>query len=64
MNGWLTDNLSRTFLDYKNKLSQFQSCNPIYNSTETALLSVTDELLKAMDEKKISILVLMDVKSL
>ena len=30
-------------------------------TTETALLSVTDELLKDMDEKKVSILVLMDM---
>ena len=50
-----------TFLDNNNKLSQFQSGNSKYHSTETALLSVTDDLLKAMDEKKISILVLMDM---
>ena len=50
-----------TFLDNNNKLSQFQSGNRKYHSTETALLSVTDDLLKAMDEKKISILVLMDM---
>ena len=50
-----------TFLDNNNKLSQFQSGNRKYHSTETALLSVTEGLLKAMDEKKISILVLMDV---
>ena len=49
-----------TFLDNNNKLSQFQSGNRKCHSTETALLSVTDDLLKAMDEKKISILVLMD----
>ena len=48
-----------TFLDNNNKLSQFQGGNR--KSTETALLSVTDDLLKAMDEKKISILVLMDM---
>ena len=50
-----------TFLDNNNKLSQFQSGNRKYRSTETALLSFTDDLLKAMDEKKISILVLMDM---
>ena len=49
------------FLDNNNKLSQFQSGSRKYHSTETALLSVTDDLLKAMDEKKISILVLMDM---
>ena len=31
-----------TFLDNNNKLSQFQSGNRKYHSTETALLSVTD----------------------
>ena len=50
-----------TFLDNNNKLSQFQSGNRKYHSTVTALLSVTDDLLQAMDEKKISILVLMDM---
>ena len=49
-----------TFLDI-DKLSQFQSGNREYHSTETAILSVTDDLLKAMDEKKISILVLTDM---
>lgn len=48
-----------TFLDNNNKLLQFQGGNR--KTTETALLSVTDDLLKAMDEKKISILVLMDM---
>ena len=33
-----------TFLDNNNKLSQFQSGNRKYHSTETALLSVTDDL--------------------
>ena len=47
-----------TFLDYTNKLSQSQRGNHKYYSTETALLFVTGELLKAMDKKKISILVL------
>ena len=50
-----------TFLDNNNKLSQFQSGNRKYHSAETALLSVTDDLLKAIDEKKISILVLMEM---
>ena len=47
-----------TFLDNNNKLSQFQSGNRKYHSTETALLFVTEDLLKARDEKKISVLVL------
>ena len=49
------------FLDDNNKLSQFQSGDRKHHSTETALLSTTDDLLKAMDEKKISRLVLMDM---
>ena len=48
-----------TFLYNDNKLSQFQSGNRKNHSNETVLLSVTDDLLKAMDEKKISILVMM-----
>ena len=47
------------FLYNDNKLSQFQSGNRKNHSNETVLLSVTDDLLKAMDEKKISILVMM-----
>ena len=49
------------FLDNNNKLSQFQSDSRKHHSTETALLSVTDNLLKPIDEKKMSILVLMDM---
>ena len=49
------------FLDDNNKLSQFQSGNRKHHSTETVLLSVTDDPLKAMDEKKISISVFMDM---
>ena len=49
------------FLDDNNKLSQFQSGNRKHYSTETALLSVTDDLLKGIDEKKISILLLTDM---
>ena len=50
-----------TFLDKNKKLSQFQRGNRKHLSTETAFLSVTDDLLKAIDETKISILVLMDM---
>ena len=61
MKGWLTEFI--TFLEDNNKLAQFQSGNHKHHSTETALLSVTDDLhlWKAMDEKKISMLVLMDM---
>ena len=50
-----------TFLDNNNKLSQFQSGNGKYHSAEKALLSVTDDLPQAIDEKKIPILVLMEM---
>ena len=50
-----------TFLENNNKLSQFQSGNRKYHSSEKSPLSVTDDLLKAIDEKKISILVLMEM---
>ena len=50
-----------TFLDNSNKPSQFQTGNRKHHFTETALLSLTDDLLKAMDERKISILVLMNM---
>ena len=50
-----------TFLNDNNKLSHLQSGNHKYHSTETALLCVTDELLKTMDEEKISKLGLMDM---
>ena len=41
-----------TFLDNNNKVSQFQSGNRKYHSAETTPLSVTDDLLKAIDEKE------------
>ena len=50
-----------TSLDNNNKPSQFQSGNHKYHSTEMSLLPVTHDLIKAMDKKKISILVLMDM---
>lgn len=38
-----------------------QSGNRKLHSTETALLYVTDQLLQAMDSKKVSIMVLLDM---
>ena len=38
-----------------------QSGNRKFHSTETALLYFTDELLKNMDDKKISVIVLLDM---
>ena len=49
------------FLIENEKLSKTQSGNRKLHSTETALLHVTDKLLKAMDEKKISVVVLLDM---
>ena len=54
------------FTDYlttNKKLVETQSGNRKLHSTETALLHVIDELLKAMDEKNISILVLLDMSN-
>ena len=44
-----------------NKLAAHQSGNRKLHSTETALLYVMDQLLQAMDSKKVSIMVLLDM---
>ena len=52
------------FVDYltaSKKLAKTQSGNRKLHSTETALLCVTDDLLQAIDDKKISALVLLDM---
>ena len=52
------------FVDYltaNKKLAKTQSGNRKLHSTETALLGVTDELLQAIDDRKISALVLLDM---
>ena len=54
----------RQFADYltKNKkLAKSQSGNRKLHSRETALLCVTDDLLLAMDSKKVSVVVLLDM---
>ena len=48
------------FLLSEEKLSLHQSGNKQLHSTETALLKVTDDVLKAMDEKLVTIMVLID----
>ena len=49
------------YLVRNNKLAVHQSGNRKLHSTETALLYVTDQLLQAMDSKKVSIMVLLDM---
>ena len=49
------------YLIRNNKLAIHQSGNRKLHSTETALLYVTDQLLQAMDSRKVSILVLLDM---
>ena len=52
---------SMDFLDKNTKLSGLQSGNRKFHSTETALLHYTDQLLKNMDEKRIPVVVLLDM---
>ena len=49
------------YLIRNNKLVVHQSGNRKLHSTETALLYVTDQLLQARDDKKVSIMVLLDM---
>ena len=49
------------FLDSNGIIHHSQSGNKKLHSTETALLHYTDELLKNMDDKKISVIVLLDM---
>ena len=54
----------RQFVDFLNrsgKISKFQSGNREFHSTETAVLQFTDDILKNMDGKKVSLIVLLDM---
>ena len=54
----------RAFLDKNSKTSGLQSENRKFHSTITAFLHYTDQLLKNMDEKRISVVVLRDMSKL
>ena len=49
------------FLDSNNVIHHLQSGNRKLHSTESALLHFTDELLNNMDQKTISVIVLLDM---
>ena len=49
------------YLNYNSKIAKQQSGNRQFHSTETALLHFTDEILKNMDKKKVSLVVLLDM---
>ncbi|PFX25065.1 RNA-directed DNA polymerase from mobile element jockey [Stylophora pistillata] len=49
------------FLDQNGKIAKLQNGNRKLHSTETALLYYTDEILKNMDDEKVSVIVLLDM---
>ena len=49
------------FLDQNEKIAKLQNRNRKLHSTETALLYFIDEILKNMDDKKVSVIVLLDM---
>ena len=49
------------FLDQNEKIAKLQNGNRKLNSTETAFLYFIDEILKNMDDKKVSMIVLLDM---
>ena len=52
-----------TYLNNNNLLPSFQSAYRRHHSKESALLKVSTDILKAADNKKISVLVLLDLSS-
>ena len=50
-----------TYLTSNNQLSRHQSGNKKHHSKETLNIFITDAILEAMDEKKLSALVLLDL---
>ena len=49
------------YLNCNSKIAKQQSGNRQFHSTETAILHFTDEILKNMDAKKVSLVVLLDM---
>ena len=49
------------FLDKNEKISKQQSGSRSFHSTKTALLYFTDEILKNMDKKNISMIILLEI---
>ena len=49
------------FLEQNENIAKLQNGNRKLHSTETALLYFTDEILKNMDDKKVSVIVLLDM---
>ena len=58
-----THSQSTNFLDSKNVIHHLQSGNRKLHSTDSALLHFTVELLNNMDQKKISVAVLLDISA-
>ena len=54
------DHLSN-YLEEHNRLTSYQSGNKRKHSTESVNLLVTDHILNAVDEKKVTVLVLLDL---
>ena len=50
-----------SFFDQNEKISKQQNGNRKFHSTETALLYFTDEILKNMDDKNVSVIILLDM---
>ena len=51
------------FLDQHEKIPKLQNGNRKLHSSETALLYFTDEILKNMDDKKVSVIVPLDISN-
>ena len=50
-----------SYLTTNHRLSVHQSGNKTWNSTETSLIHSTDSILKAIDQKKVTAVILLDM---